>query len=106
MDHAQWGYDKASLEWNIDWKNMLKPGTPPTPTPPRRRTPVSPPRRRAPVSPPRRRTPMPQPTPGPQPSPGSCSDDNQFCEDWTASGQCETNPGYMLEACRESCGDC
>merc|ERR1719480_652418 len=50
--------------------------------------------------------PAPQPTPDPRPSPGPCSDDNQFCRDWAASGQCETNPGYMLEACRESCGVC
>merc|ERR1712242_381780 len=39
------------------------------------------------------------------PAPG-CSDTNQYCEDWAASGQCDTNPNYMLESCRKSCGVC
>merc|ERR1719221_2424000 len=52
--------------------------------------------------------PPPPPTPGPPPppTPAACSDENQMCEDWAANGECETNPGYMLENCRLSCGEC
>merc|ERR1712151_462002 len=34
----------------------------------------------------------PSPQPQPTPSPGPCSDENQNCGNWAASGQCETNP--------------
>lgn len=46
-------------------------------------------------------TPSP-PTPAPEP----CTDGNQYCEEWAARGECENNPGYMLENCRRSCGAC
>merc|ERR1712190_591003 len=48
----------------------------------------------------------PSPQPQPMPSPGPCSDDNQNCGSWAASGQCEANPVYMLANCRLSCGVC
>jgi len=54
----------------------------------------------------------PQPTPAPTtpapppPTPSSCADNNQYCSDWAANGECETNPGYMLTNCRASCGVC
>merc|ERR1719464_191177 len=35
-----------------------------------------------------------------------CSDDNQMCPVWAANGECEANPGYMLEHCRQSCSVC
>merc|ERR1712039_22801 len=51
-------------------------------------------------------SPSPSPTPPPTtPAPG-CSDTNQYCEDWAASGECDANPNYMLEYCRKSCGVC
>merc|ERR1711992_215235 len=49
------------------------------------------------------------PTPGPPappPPPSTCSDGNPFCPDWAASGECQRNPGWMLENCRLSCGNC
>lgn len=49
-------------------------------------------------------TPSPPP-PTTAPTPG-CSDENQLCEDWAANGECEINPGYMLENCPASCGVC
>ena len=30
-------------------------------------------------------------------TPTSCSDDNENCRSWAASGECEANPDYMLE---------
>merc|ERR1712190_284838 len=48
----------------------------------------------------------PSPQPQPMPSPGPCSDDNQNCGNWAASGQCEANHDYMLANCRLSCGVC
>merc|ERR1712151_653406 len=48
----------------------------------------------------------PSPQPQPTPSPGPCSDENQNCGSWAASGQCEANPAYMLVNCRLSCGVC
>merc|ERR1712187_484465 len=48
----------------------------------------------------------PSPQPQPTPSPGPCSDDNQNCGNWAASGQCEANPAYMLANCALSCGVC
>merc|ERR1719210_1428080 len=47
---------------------------------------------------------LPPAAPAPPPSP--CSDDNQMCNDWAANGECQNNPGYMLEFCRQSCGVC
>jgi len=46
------------------------------------------------------------PAPPPPPTPGSCSDQNQNCPAWAASGECENNPAYMLVNCRQSCGVC
>merc|ERR1712060_1026422 len=45
------------------------------------------------------------PSPAP-PSQAPCTDENQNCGSWAASGQCEANPAYMLVNCRLSCGVC
>jgi len=57
-------------------------------------------------------SPSPSPTPPTQapppttaPTPG-CSDTNQYCEDWAANGECEINPGWMLDSCPASCDVC
>merc|ERR1719297_4169 len=47
--------------------------------------------------------PSPAPTPAPTPP---CVDNNQWCGDWAAIGECEANPAYMLVNCRYSCGVC
>ena len=45
-------------------------------------------------------------------SPGSaspsdeCMDTNDSCRTWAADGECSSNPGFMLSACRESCFQC
>lgn len=36
----------------------------------------------------------------------ACVDNNNRCPEWVADGQCSTNPGYMLENCKLSCGVC
>lgn len=36
----------------------------------------------------------------------SCEDVSPDCEDWVDSGECVTNPNYMLLNCRKSCGAC
>ena len=35
-----------------------------------------------------------------------CQDDNAMCQQWAANGECQSNPSYMMESCRESCGKC
>merc|ERR1712151_766003 len=40
------------------------------------------------------------------PTQAPCTDENQNCGNWAASGQCEANPAYMLVNCRLSCGVC
>lgn len=35
-----------------------------------------------------------------------CSDSNRECKTWASHGQCEANPGFMLESCRLSCRQC
>ena len=35
-----------------------------------------------------------------------CEDVSPDCQDWVDSGECETNPNYMLLNCRKSCGAC
>jgi len=58
--------------------------TPPTPTP----------------------TQAPTPTPvTPTPTPG-CVDNHVDCTYWAGMGECEANPGYMLENCPAACGSC
>ena len=38
---------------------------------------------------------------------GACDDfDGPMCRVWQSQRQCEANPGYMLQHCRESCGVC
>merc|ERR1719429_126579 len=50
--------------------------------------------------------PAPPPSPPPPtPAPAPCTDNNPGCAAWAASGECEANPGYMLENCCQSCGD-
>merc|ERR1712117_145012 len=51
-------------------------------------------------------TPTQAPTQAPTPAPQPCTDDNQDCEYWASLGECESNPSYMLETCRKSCGVC
>lgn len=36
----------------------------------------------------------------------SCSDKHPNCEQWATSGECRTNPDWMLVNCQESCGLC
>merc|ERR1712050_301662 len=40
------------------------------------------------------------------PTPPPCTDENQNCGNWAASGQCQANPAYMLVNCALSCGVC
>ena len=35
-----------------------------------------------------------------------CKDLNASCSDWAEKGECEKNPGYMLDNCKLSCGKC
>lgn len=35
-----------------------------------------------------------------------CSDKHSNCEQWATSGECRTNPDWMLVNCQESCGLC
>ena len=35
-----------------------------------------------------------------------CEDANPNCESWAGSGECEANPGYMLQSCKRSCNVC
>jgi hypothetical protein len=35
-----------------------------------------------------------------------CQDDNPKCFDWAKRGECDNNPGYMLQGCRRSCIQC
>ena len=35
-----------------------------------------------------------------------CKDLNAGCSDWAEKGECENNPGYMLDNCKLSCGKC
>merc|ERR1712226_691568 len=55
-------------------------------------------------------SPSPAPVPPTQapapPTQAPCTDENQNCGSWAASGQCEANPAYMLVNCRLSCGVC
>jgi len=37
---------------------------------------------------------------------GCCCDFNEFCVEWAAQGQCESNPEFMLSKCQYSCGAC
>jgi len=49
---------------------------------------------------------------GKQTDPGACEDISQRCKDWSASGECEKNKGFMMGdaqnvgACRKSCKQC
>ena len=39
--------------------------------------------------------------------PGACTSDNELCQSWAESGQCDTNSGYMQESCALWCSaDC
>eukprot|EP01025_Chloroclados_australasicus_P058590 TRINITY_DN7375_c0_g1_i4.p1 TRINITY_DN7375_c0_g1~~TRINITY_DN7375_c0_g1_i4.p1 ORF type:complete len:155 (+),score=10.42 TRINITY_DN7375_c0_g1_i4:126-590(+) len=50
--------------------------------------------------------------PPPPPAPAGCQDDQYECKDWAASGECESNPGFMVGsstrpgACLLSCQRC
>ena len=37
---------------------------------------------------------------------GSCTDQNQHCQNWASVGECQSNPGYMNQFCKKSCGVC
>jgi thiol-disulfide isomerase/thioredoxin len=36
----------------------------------------------------------------------ACIDTNEQCPSWAAVGECQQNPGFMLETCRKSCNAC
>ncbi|XP_065063795.1 plasma kallikrein-like isoform X2 [Rhopilema esculentum] len=36
----------------------------------------------------------------------ACVDNDQRCSGWAKSGECSSNPGYMLSNCRKSCDKC
>ena len=36
----------------------------------------------------------------------ACEDRNANCQNWAATGECEKNPGFMVDACRRACGVC
>jgi len=36
----------------------------------------------------------------------TCYDDDSQCAGWAAAGECDANPGFMLEQCRKSCDKC
>jgi hypothetical protein len=46
-------------------------------------------------------------TPPPtSPASPACVDDVQNCATWAASGECSSNPGFMLRNCKRSCSQC
>lgn len=36
----------------------------------------------------------------------SCKDTDQSCEYWASIGECQKNPGFMLQYCQKSCDNC
>jgi prolyl 4-hydroxylase len=44
--------------------------------------------------------------------PGECEDENDSCDAWAVTGECDKNPGYMVGtverpgACLKACGRC
>eukprot|EP00814_Leptocylindrus_danicus_P007095 CAMPEP_0116021144 /NCGR_PEP_ID=MMETSP0321-20121206/10212_1 /TAXON_ID=163516 /ORGANISM="Leptocylindrus danicus var. danicus, Strain B650" /LENGTH=455 /DNA_ID=CAMNT_0003491959 /DNA_START=156 /DNA_END=1520 /DNA_ORIENTATION=+ len=36
----------------------------------------------------------------------NCKDEDENCSEWADGGECEKNPGYMLNSCRLSCEQC
>lgn len=36
----------------------------------------------------------------------ACTDEDSLCDAWAASGECESNPAFMLDECRRSCSNC
>ena len=46
------------------------------------------------------------PTPTVSPSPLPCFDENDRCVEWAIQNQCTTNPDYMLQSCKDTCGVC
>ena len=35
-----------------------------------------------------------------------CEDEHKHCGFWAEIGECDKNPEYMLQSCRESCDEC
>jgi len=35
-----------------------------------------------------------------------CQDDHDHCSFWASEGECDSNPAYMLQNCKVSCGQC
>ncbi|KAG7348047.1 ShK domain-like protein [Nitzschia inconspicua] len=35
-----------------------------------------------------------------------CEDSDHRCETWSAAGECDNNPIYMLANCKMACGEC
>ena len=35
-----------------------------------------------------------------------CVDDDRFCRQWASQGQCDINPKFMRQHCRQSCVEC
>ena len=44
------------------------------------------------------------PTKAPEPS--ACQDNNAYCSEWSARGECSKNPTWMNVNCAKSCGTC
>ncbi|XP_043233574.1 zinc metalloproteinase nas-4-like [Amphibalanus amphitrite] len=44
------------------------------------------------------------PTKAPEPS--ACQDNNEYCSEWSARGECTKNPTWMNVHCAKSCGTC
>jgi hypothetical protein len=36
----------------------------------------------------------------------NCKDNNELCQEWASSGECEANSKYMLKTCKRSCNNC
>ena len=39
-------------------------------------------------------------------TPAGCQNDHAQCEEWAVYGECEKNPGYMMDTCRKACKAC
>merc|ERR1712176_404710 len=42
----------------------------------------------------------------PTEAPSNCRDSTRDCEYWGKSGECDKNPGFMLQACKKACNAC
>ncbi|CAL4227624.1 unnamed protein product, partial [Meganyctiphanes norvegica] len=47
-----------------------------------------------------------KPNPVKPPKPNGCSDNNQYCGQWSDAGECEANHAWMNINCKKSCNQC